>query len=300
MITHTRLFSNVLREHSADIDSKGMKIEVARSLRAARLKDLLDSGKVGAQYQALLLDEAQDYSDLEIRLLRQLTEVLIATADSRQKIYDVDDCGSALTECIGTEYLLKFHFRNGLDICRLADGLIKGVPNYIPLIQHSNYDEKSYPSKVIAKSGLSVAEQAGAMASQIADQRVAYPNELIGILCPRNEEADIIGQELVKAGLGDVLTRANAAGFDPSRPIWLSTLSAAKGLEFRAVHIAGLDYLHRVGGAQKRLIYTGITRAKTALTLYWDQSIPGYLQMALLPFLPAKKAISKQSLFGKS
>jgi superfamily I DNA/RNA helicase len=300
VITHTRLFSSVLREHGADIDSTGMKIEVARSLRAHKLKELLDSGKAGAQYQALLLDEAQDYSPLEIRLLRQLTEILVATADSRQKIYEVDDCESTLKECTGAEYVLKFHFRNGLEICRLADGLVRGLPNYIPLIQHSNYDEKAYPSKVAAKMGLSLVQQAEAMAAQISDQRVAYPNELIGILCPRNEELIIIGQELAKAGLGGEVTRANAIGFDPSRPIWLSTLTAAKGLEFRAVHIAGLDFLHRMGGVQKRLIYTGVTRAKSALTLYWDHSIPGYLEMALQPFLPAKTAISKQNLFGKS
>ncbi|AXV85636.1 ATP-binding domain-containing protein [Ralstonia solanacearum] len=300
IVTHTRLFKEILRAEGADFDEKGLEIDQARSERANRLHSLLRAGKVGVQFDALLLDEAQDYTPLEIELLHELSEVLIATADSRQRIYNVDDCIPALEKCIATPYPLKFHFRNGLDICRLADGIFKGVPAYVSLKETSNYDEVEYPSKVLPKPGLSVAAQADAITVQVKDQRFAYPEDLIGILCPRNEELDTIEARLKAAGLGGQLTRANSDSFDPSKPIWLSTLTAAKGLEFRAVHIAGLDFLARTGGAQKRLIYTGITRAKTSLTLYWERSIPGYLESALLAVTPARKAVTKQNIFGKS
>lgn len=300
IITHTRLFTDILRAEGADFDAKAMSIEAARAERATRLKALMEAGKVGAQFDALLLDETQDYTPLEVKLIRGLTEVMVATADARQRIYDVSDCSEVLNGSVDHVYKLKYHFRNGLEICRLADGIQKGSPGYVPLHQHTNYKEKDYPSKVSAKAGQSIEEQADAISAQIVDQRFAYPNDLIGVLCPRNEELDAIANGLTKAGLGASITRANSSTFNPSQPVWLSTLTAAKGLEFRAVHIAGLDYLYRMGGVQKRLIYTGVTRAKTALTLHWHKSIPGYLESALLAVTPAKKPVTKQNIFGKT
>ncbi|MGB8422443.1 ATP-binding domain-containing protein [Paraburkholderia sp.] len=181
----------------------------------------------------------------------------------------------------------------------MADGIFKGTPGYVPLQQHSNYKEADYPSTFLPKGGLSLDQQIAAMSAQINDQRFAYPNDLIGVLCPRNEELDAVFLGLSNAGLGASITRANGKDFDPTRPIWVSTLTAAKGLEFRALHIAGLDYLHRMGAVQKRLIYTGVTRAKTALTLYWHNSIPGYLQSAVLGASPPKAPVSKKQIFGK-
>ncbi|HBN9797133.1 TPA: ATP-binding domain-containing protein [Pseudomonas aeruginosa] len=299
IITHTSLFRMILQSEGCDFDDKSMKIAEARQRRADLVESLLSTGKIGAQFDALLLDEAQDYTSQEIRLLRQLANILVATADTRQRIYDVDDCSEALANCTDSEYPLKFHFRNGLDICRVADGINKGYPGYVPILPHSNYPEAEYPSKATPKSGLTIDEQISAIAAQIIDQRFAYPDDLIGVLTPRNEELDLIEDGLRGAGLGDQITRANASNrFDPSRPIWLSTLTAAKGLEFRALHIAGLDYLARMGGVQKRLIFTGVTRAKTALTLYWHKSVPGYLESACRIIVPSQPVVDKKSLFG--
>lgn len=302
IITHTRLFNDILRSEGQAVDAKSMGLMEARLERANRLEQLLNAGKVGAQYDALLLDEAQDYTEQEIRILRKLANILIGTADRRQAIYSIKgDPVGVLENCVDGVYRLKYHFRNGLDVCRLADGINKGKPDYVPMQPSSNYDEAKYPSKATPRSGLTIEQQAEAIAEQIKKQRFAYPDELIGVLCPTNDDLDSIYVGLEKAGLGAEITRANnSMDFDPSHPIWLSTLSAAKGLEFRAVHIAGLDRLYTTGSAQKRLIFTGVTRAKTALTLYWHQSIPGYLESALLAVAPPKGAVSKMQIFGKA
>jgi DNA helicase IV len=297
IVTDTRLFSNVLQSVGEDIDTKGMAINVARRARADKLDKLIHEGRIGTPFEALLLDEAQDYTPQEIRVLRQLTNVLIATADAKQRIYEVEDCTDTLRNCTDVIYPLKYHFRNGLDICKLADGLLKGQPGYSPLQSHSNYKEAEYPSKVTTQPNLSLEQQAAAIAAQINDQRFAYPNELIGVLCPLNADLDTIQTELIKLGLHDIITRANSEMFDPARPVWLSTLTAAKGLEFRAVHIAGLDNLYKTRGVQKRLAFTGITRAKTALTLYWDKSIPGYLESAIRSTTPPKP-VTTSNIFG--
>lgn len=299
IITHARLFNDILRAEGQGIDDQSLDIDAARNERAKRLQVLIDSGKVGVQFEALLLDEAQDYTPQEIKLMRSLAEVFVASADSRQKVYNVDDCSEALEACTDLPYPLTFHFRNGHAICRVADGVFKGTPGYVPLLKHTNYKEADYPSTFQAKSGLPLDEQISAMAAQIKDQRFAYPDDLIGVLCPRNEELNAVYAGLEAAGLGDHITRANSASFDPSLPIWLSTLTAAKGLEFRALHIGGLDFLARMGGAQKRLIYTGITRCKTALTMYWNTTVPGYLESAIQGASPPKASVTKKQLFGK-
>lgn len=299
VVTHAKLFNDILRAEGMGVDDGNMSIELAREERANRMQALITAGKTGVQFEALLLDEAQDCTPQEISIMRSLTDVFVVTADARQRIYAVADCTDSLISCTDEIFPLKYHFRNGLDICRAADGIFKGASNYTPLMKHTNYKESDYPSKCTSKGGLTLDEQISEMVSQIKDQRFAYPSELIGVLCPRNEELNAIQQGLINAGLGPDLTRANSSDFDPTKAVWLSTLTAAKGLEFRAVHIAGLDFLHRMGGAQKRLIYTGITRAKTSLTLYWQTSIPGYLESALAFINPQKAPATKNKIFGK-
>ena len=96
IVTHTRLFNDILRAERAGFDSKGMTLEQARQERADRVDALLNAGKIGPMFDALLLDEAQDYTPQEIRILRRLTDVLVATADTRQAIFNVDDCTEVL------------------------------------------------------------------------------------------------------------------------------------------------------------------------------------------------------------
>lgn len=299
IITHTNLFNQILREHDVYLDTANMDLMEARKVKATALLELIKDGRLGQIYEALLLDEAQDYFSEEIKVFRSITKTLVAAADVRQKVFAVDDSSIILQESVDNIYELKFHFRNGRDICRLADGIMAGKPGHTPLVNYSSYDEAAYPARVTPKNGLSILKQAEAIAEQIADQRLAYPNDLIGVLCPRNEEVDAIFEFLNATPLAGEITRCSGRGFHAERPVWLTTISAAKGLEFRAVHLAGLDALSRMGGAQRRLAFTGVTRAKTALTVYYEKSIPGYLDSALRPFNSVKKIITKSNIFGK-
>jgi superfamily I DNA/RNA helicase len=299
IVTHARLFSRILDENDSHVDTKGMKIMEARVARASALKALIDQGRVGAMYDALLLDEAQDYTSDEIRIFRALTNILVAASDVRQKIFAVDDSSEILEHCTDELYVLKYHFRNGRDICRLADAIMKGKPDHTPLLPYSNYDEGEYPSKVFPRPGLNLQQQAEAIANQIVDQRIAYPNDLVGVLCPRNEEVDFIAAHLKTTALAKDITRCGDEDFDAARNVWLSTMSGAKGLEFRAVHLAGLDFLANTGAVQRRLAFTGVTRAKTALSLYFENSVPGYLDSAIRSSSPEKKQVTKASIFGK-
>jgi len=298
VITHAALFNLMLSEHGVKLDTEKMEFMEARRVKATALLELIKDGKLGRIYNALLLDEAQDYLSDEIIIFQSISQVLVAAADVRQQVYDVDDLSKVLP-AIGNLYELKHHFRNGTEICMLADGIMSGKPNHIPMVRHSRYDETSYPSRVTPRPGLSIEQQAEAIAEQINDQRLAYPDELIGVLCPRKEEVAAIFEHLNSTPLADQVTLCTGPNFVSDRRIWVSTISSAKGLEFRAVHLAGLDHLSKMRGVQRRLAFTGVTRAKTALTLYYEKSVPGYLDSSLRVFTPKKAPITRSNIFGK-
>lgn len=298
--THSSLFLALLREHGSAPDVRGMKLKDARAALAGAMTNLIDEGKIGKVYEALVLDEAQDYSTEEIKIFRHIASILIAAADTRQKIFDVDDSSQELRKCITNVYKLKLHYRNCIDVCRVADQIMVGKPEHVPLVNHSNYNEAEYPSNVRIKGGLSIAEQANQIAQQVNDQRVAYPTELIGVLTVRNEELNEIASYLSTTALAGQFTMCHDDSFDPDKPIWLSTISSAKGLEFRALHLAGMDHVSKTGPAQRRLSFTGVTRAKTALSLYHEGTLPGYLDAAMRTVCSTAPApISRAKLFGK-
>ncbi|KRB49159.1 hypothetical protein ASE04_18430 [Rhizobium sp. Root708] len=297
--THARLFNDILRENGKGFDANGMDLEQARQLRADGVQALINSGKVAKLFDALLLDEAQDYTPQEIKIFAALTKVLVAAADEHQQVFEVDSCFAELEAATTIKHGLNYHFRNGRDICSIADAILAGYPSHVPLRPNAQYDELAYPVKVTSKSDLSIAEQAQAIADQIADQLVAYPGEKIGVLCPKNEDVLLIADHLAGLGYASQLTICKSDEFDPQAPIWLSSMSAAKGLEFRCVHIAGLDNLSRMGGVQKRLAYTAVTRAKTALSFYYDKKIPAYLDGAISVVIPRSKIVTKARIFGK-
>lgn len=299
VVTHARLFSDLLGEHDCTVDTKGMDLREARAARRSALEDIDGAGQLGCTFQSILLDEAQDYSSAEVGLLRKVAKNLVATCDPKQKIFEGDDSVPKLEESVDEIRELTYHFRNGRKICSVADGIMEGKVGYFSLATNCQYNEAEYPSSVAHHSGLSLIQQAEAMKEQLEKQRLAYPEDVLGILCPKGEDVAQIWSHLCTTELAGELTRCHEQDFDPAKHIWLCTIASAKGLEFRAVHLGGLDALSRTGPAQRRLAFTAVTRAKTALTFYWDKSIPGYLDNAIRRVAPAPKKISKGMLFGK-
>lgn len=66
-----------------------------------RMSELIDEEIIQKRgltkiFDAVLLDEAHDYTPAEISTFRTLSKVFVASADSRQKIYRTADCMEAL------------------------------------------------------------------------------------------------------------------------------------------------------------------------------------------------------------
>jgi DNA helicase IV len=232
---------------------------------------------------------AQLYLPEEIAIFRRLGKVLFAVADSRQKIYTSVDCMAALEAAAGNNiHKLKYHYRNGRKICLVADTLARDNEDYEPLGSSSNYDEVAKPSTVEHYMCPDIAAQCAKMIATLETQVKAYPDELLGVLCPRKEQLAEVWALVKDSSIGHLAVLQKSGDyvpFDPERPICVCTIHGAKGLEFRVVHVLACETLKRFR-LQRNITFTAVTRAKTSLTMYYSGDIAGYLEGALASIDP--------------
>jgi hypothetical protein len=121
-----------LRQYGRSVTSSG-DFETDREAFLSAMTNLTDQRKLANCFDAILLDEAQDYTPDEIRLFARLTERPFCVADERQKIYDGEESIDVIKSYVGETLALNLHYRNGLYICRVADEIAKRWYSYQPL-----------------------------------------------------------------------------------------------------------------------------------------------------------------------
>jgi superfamily I DNA/RNA helicase len=279
---------SLLKEHGYDPNVQGTFPEQRAEL-LARMTEMVNVQHLGHIYDAIFLDEAQDYLVGEIELFRRLTPRLFAVADSRQRIYDVEDPIETLKRLTDKYSPLKYHYRCGRKICLAADSLRRGDYTYDPLEETFQYDEVQRPSTVNSDKCASLDEVAGLVLERLTIQLQAYPDELLGVVAPRREDAEYIGQKLLASSIGSFCVVQNDTdyiSFGAKTSVCVCSLHAAKGLEFRTLHLVGCEGFPAFRDKQKRMSYTAITRAKTSLNLYSVDPLPGYLAQAVFDANP--------------
>lgn len=256
------------------------------AVRAGLFDGLAQVAKQGAAENVLdviLLDEAQDYSAEEVELLHAFGARVFAVGDDNQRITGQTGALQRLEELGARRTNLRHHYRNGIKICRVADGIKNLLDEAKGMEATSNYDEATFPSTVEVLSGLSFADQVNEAIPRIKTQLQAYPGEMIGVFCPRavelTEAVGLLGHSEIA---GDVqVQRAGAYdSIDPDRPVIVTTVQGAKGLEFRAVHMLAAEKLKNYR-TQRNLTYTAVTRAKTTLVVYHESGLAGYFEKGL-------------------
>lgn len=222
-------------------------------------------------YSAIFVDEAQDLTVDELGALLGLSDNIAICGDARQGIYGKD--GLSAVEVLGLQpHTLRRHFRIGQKIARVADRLMPPEDASDSLEATSNYDLKAQGvSSAYMIPCASRDEQFVKMLEKIRIQLDAFKDENIGIFCGRREtlkelrkrfnDTDLASQVCVH-GVDD------DSSFLSNKPIHVMTIHAAKGTEFRAVHLFGAEELVNFRLRRSRLSYTAITRAKTALNVY--------------------------------
>lgn len=287
VVTAHQFFRDLLSDYGQKFEATG-NFEQDRSMLAGQVNSLITSKNISDIYPALLIDEGQDYTDTELLVFRKLTPRLMIACDTRQSIYRQTVTHEIISSIVeNTVVELKYHYRTGLKICTVADKILIDSKNFPSIRDHCKYDEKAKPSSLEVNECDSFDAQVGLIISKLSKQVDLYGDALIGVLFPKKEQ-----QVAFSAALEYDATISN------KETIRVNTLHGSKGWEYQAVHIGGCEALSRMGGVQKRLIYTGILRARTSVNIYHTGHIPGYLEGAFSSILPPKPDPDLSELFG--
>lgn len=253
-------------------------------------------------YDVILLDEAQDYTELELELFRRLSRRRFAVADSRQRIFGGPRNLKPLISITADPLTLHHHYRCGMPICELADRLSGDSPKVPKLADTCNYRESDGVSTVDRAFLPSLDAQLAQVLNRLRTQIKAYRSGLLGVISPCNDEAKVAWQAIQASELGEVAVFQNFdEGYVPFRPehrICVCSVHSAKGLEFRALHVVALDTVERHPASKRHnMYYTAITRAKTSLSLYHSGSLPGYVESAIAAGEPRRTPPTLSQLF---
>lgn len=243
-----------------DVRSRGVEL-----LKEAR--DRLPAQKL---YSAIFVDEAQDLSMDELEALLSLADNVCVCGDIKQGIYHQN--GLEVGAKLGlTTYRLENHYRIGQRVAQVADRLLPPTPPARSLEDTSNYNaQKMGKSTADLERFDSREDQFAKMYERIAVQRDAFPDDQIGIICGKRKTAEAVYESFQGTDLEHLVCYhvGDHVGFGGDKKIHITTMHSAKGLEFRAVHLFGIEELRFGKLDSPTLAFTAVTRAKTALNAY--------------------------------
>jgi len=267
-----------------------------------RLTELEDDQVDDHRLDAILLDECQDYSVQEIEIIERFSNRIFAAGDNRQRIYRHKGSIERLKKICPSFKNLTYHYRNGIKICRVADGITNLVDSKDGLEATAQYREVDAPSQVIFVGPDTLQDQVAKAVNALQGQLRAYPTGMLGVLCPLIQDVKDVWRILSSTHLqSDIQLQLSDHGYtalDPERRVLVGTIHGAKGLEFRALHILAMEGIGNFRTGRARLAYTGVTRAKTSLTIYRSGPLIGPLQNGEAALSPPPASVDLKSLFS--
>lgn len=286
VITQRQFFKTILDEYSVPYKLVN-DFEVDREMLSGKVMSLIDAGQISQNYcNTLLIDEAQDYSDTELRVFRAVTKNLVLATDTRQSIYKTTHTPALVESLVSKNVIpLTFHYRSGLKLCKVADEILKDSAVFAKVHTTSKYSEKDQQSSVVPVECTDFNTQCERIIASLTGQVDLYPGEKIGVLFPKRDQVAVFENYLASADL-------------PPDSVRVDTMHGSKGWEFRAVHLGGCEALNKMGPTQKRLIYTAVLRGKTSVRIYYTGHLPGYLTAALGVLEPPVAHVGLGTLLG--
>ena len=272
-------------------------LDAKRKALAEKVLELLDTNpKLEHHLECLLVDEVQDCFPEEVEVFFRCAKHVCFAGDNGQRIFSSHSVIPTIQRRVKT-IELKTHYRIGHEICRAADVVGKAA-GLSSILDTCNYRDAE--SKVQFSSCSTDDEQANKIIEALTVQLTAYPEELLAVVGPRKKDRDYLREQLETSALAPfILPHRSAGSYDPNQRIYVAHLLEIKGLEFRTIHLALMQYIHRLGENQKRIAYTAITRAKTTVSVYFTGKIPGYFEQAQVVVEPPKPKPPMEDLFPK-
>jgi hypothetical protein len=241
-----------------------------------------------AQYGAVLIDEGHDFEPEWLQLITQMvdpgTDSLLLLYDDAQSIYKKHNAldfslSSVGINARGRTTILKLNYRNSREILEFAYRFSQ------EFISPEDSDEDHIPVIAPESAGGSGPDPVFRIFDQ-PQEELDYiyrcvkkwlsigrePSE-IAILVPSNKAAETISTRLNESGIPNLcmVGKSNKAAYNPSTPlVTVLTIHSSKGLEFDTAILAAVDKVQYTAKDlidQVRLMYVGMTRAKSQLLL---------------------------------
>jgi len=277
----------------------GLSLKEKRRVLAHAISEHMDRYAQPFLVEHLLIDEVQDYTNEEIGAFQKLGKYIYAVGDTSQRIQvDAKDSGMQTLRNIAPVTTLTSHYRNGLEICKLADKLAARWNPSTTLERTSQYDEGAHPSSVRVFQFSSLLEQVREALKHLDAALRVYPNHEFAFLAYKRESVAEIGSILFALGRRasfQELGEDEGISTEDAPKLWFGTAHSAKGCEFRAVYV--FDSEHFKGPNIRELAYTTTTRARTILSWYHTNALPAFLHSALFDDPSKAHDVSIDELF---
>lgn len=284
VVTLKSLIDSVFRAYGESPPAVAGDLTEQNRARAEAANDLIQSRGRLVAYDAILIDEIQDLTEPELRLLNSLADRSMMVGDSRQRVYLSADTMAVAKELSDEVVDLKHHFRISNEICLVADRILQS--DGFSLAEYAHYVGPT-PTVPSIAGPLTAARQLDALARSLDLQLDTYndPADLIGVVVGRTDECDAVYDYLtgIPKFAGRCATFHSGIEnrhFDENCKICITTVQSCKGLEFRAVHWLLADVVPYL---TRQKAYTVVTRAKTSLTVYRDGALSPILSGAFPP-----------------
>lgn len=271
-----------------------------------RVLNAMEQGIIApARYQAVLIDEAQDFAptwfEVALQLLKPETNLLFIVADGAQKIYRRALSWASLGINIRghRSRVLRRSYRNTQEILQTAYELIRTDNGTRRELEAAGEEviEPDLTNGIMARGPLPVllqfsdpALEYGALVSEVRRliEQGYQPGDILLAVRHRNTIAGLANA--LRAGNLPVQVLSGQAPDLGEFTVKLSTLHSTKGLEFRVVFICGLETVDDEADEQaaaateseeRRLLYVGMTRARERLYVSYHGQVPNWVLAAL-------------------
>lgn len=228
-----------------------------------RLLTALLNQNLNRKWDVAVVDEVQDLTTKEWKLLKKLAGKIIALGDFNQKIYDTDLDRNHVVRDAQQESLTDI-FRFHKNIAKLAGSFAK---NGDDLEQKVTKVEQKEPIIIDVNFRHEEADKVVEVLNTLRNHR-----SRIGIIAPSKERLQSLFEDLSGRGVEASFFMDNRDlkhyDFTSNVPL-LITSHSAKGLEFENVIVLGFDsdIKNRFRNELDELIYVSVTRANSGLYL---------------------------------
>jgi hypothetical protein len=245
---------------------------------------------LAAEYDHIIVDEAQDLCDVQYRIVceyhRSGGAWITLVGDPKQNIYTFRGSSAAYMSDFASvfdpalTFRLSTNFRSTSPIVALANAVMpcsaarcdgKAWTVQGGMVAAARDDAAPQPTVRWVRSNT---EQCAAV---VAEVQTASACGTVGILAPTNRQLYIVEEALLTRGLQHSMVDSEAATRErPHDSVVLSTIHRSKGLEWDTVLLIGMCDANFVRHANpndddddaRRLCYVGVTRARTRVCVF--------------------------------